>query len=1201
MFPEKVYFQVFRKGNYIDEYIVDLCDNTFVVQEILKVEILAIEDRNLDGEFEVEVRFSSRERPTIALSDFGLYENIAIKEMTESVNATIALDGYTFAAEAVTGSFKIDVNKNGALDPYEIFGVGDSFTTVTGDCIETRSYTITAIEDGSVTLKPDVRELMNVDDFDLQKMIETIPVSGEEIYMYALIENVGNYRASDVVVSVDHFGYELLNYCDVSSNYLYVGDLEPGIEAKELVWDTMEDDCHSNDSPCTEQWEVKNEGNFTVKPGYIGDSLEFANDANPGTDGELFVDLDFPDNFTEYDTVSFWTCSGCTDGDANKNNEDFWFILTDENAKEARWSIESPSETSSTESLNWEIRVLRLDDPDIKDPGFDLSKIENASFLGLNDAEGDGFYRFDHILLRRTEKGGEKKVVLLRLRAPRVSYEEYHPITIGVNYKMAYVNDEGDLVEENFQEEFKRDINVYPKTVQLRIKQFVSYKELILGEESDVTVTVENIGDLTALNLEITDYLPAGLELVEGEASQSVSELLPGESTEFSYRMKAKELGDYELITKVQYNDERGELYEMQSFPIPIIVYKEFPRLDLRKNIDKTAIVVNEHIIVVLVLTNTGNKPAKEIVLVDSIPEEFSLTSSKEEGITGDVNVFKIERMDPDDKRVFSYVIKADEPGKYTLKGCKVRYSDYENNSFEYEAPDVNIDVTGLPELDLNYSLSRETVQDGELLTVKGVVTNIGNGLAKNITVEHAVSVGEVVDGELIQEIAALKSGEHTVHKFTVRVPVSNTTYDFQVTVAHTCYDLLENEYADEEVFIKKIDAKRPKIEITRTVEQMIIKQNRYYVDAGYSFIISIVATNTGTADAVDLILEESLPENLEVINGTNTWEGDLKVGESKVITYTSVGEIGGVYSLAPSAFYGDKWGVSYSDTGKTLQFTLRGLDITKNISKNEANVGDTIGVSVSIRNYGDTEATDIFIEDTVPAGFELVEGEITAQSDLLQGNETMNIAYTLKAATTGDFTLEKAVVRWKNPYGESRQLESGEYAIIVKELPPPPTSTAPPTTTVAPPVYERYISTVLLILVGILIAIVAIVGVRAYRKRRFEVEEEELFEELEIPEEEEAFFEELMEEKTPTEMFEDIELPAFEEEEEKSPEAPDSIKKVLEWQEKEEERKKGEKGEKEKKDEGWHDRDYTVTDDMTPREILKGKKKKKEDNEDNY
>ncbi|RLF95921.1 hypothetical protein DRN50_02950, partial [Thermococci archaeon] len=430
MIPDKVYFQVFREGNFIGEYILDLCDNTFVIQEVLKVEILSIEDRNYDGEFEVEIKISSRERPTVSLIDFKLYDNIVIQEKTESVNATIELDDYTFKAEATAGSFKIDVNKNGVLDSYEIFGIGDSFATITGDCINTRSYTIMNIGDGTVTLKPDVRELMNYDDFNLTEMDPTVPVSGKEIYMYAVIENVGNYKASDVVVSVDHFGYTLLSYCNISSNYIYVGDMET------------------------------------------------------------------------------------------------------------------------------------------------------------------------------QEEGGIKKVILLRLKAPVVSYEEYHPITIGVNYKMEYVNIEGEDVEENFQEEFKQNINVYPKTVQLDIKQFVSYKKLILGEESDVTVTVENTGDLKAYDLEITDYLPSGLELTEGEASKTLGELSPGESTEFSYRMKAKEIGDYELITKVRYKDERGESYEMQSFPVSIIVYKEFPRLDMRKNIDKTNIVINEHIIVVLVVTN---------------------------------------------------------------------------------------------------------------------------------------------------------------------------------------------------------------------------------------------------------------------------------------------------------------------------------------------------------------------------------------------------------------------------------------------------------------------------------------------------------------------------------------------------------------------------------------------------------------------
>jgi len=1044
MIPDKVYFQVFREGNFIEEYILDLCDNTFYIQEVLKVEILAIEDRNHDGEFEVQVKISSRERPTISLSNFKLYSDVAIKEKTIKVGTTtttIELDGKEFKAK-LNGDFKINLNEKdldgdgNIFEDCESFSIGDSFATITGECINTRSYTITGISDGSVTLKPDIRELMNYDDFELTKMEPAIPVSGKEVYMFAVIENVGNYKASDVVVSVDHFGYTLLNYCDISSNYIYVGDMEPKGE------------------------------------------------------------------------------------------------------------------------------------------------------------------------------GGIKKVILLRLKAPIVNYEEYHPITISVNYKMKYTNEEGKKVKENFQEEFKQDINVYPKTVQLDIKQFVSYKKLILGEESDVTVTVENTGDLKAYDLEIICYTPSGLELVEGEASKTLSELSPGESTQFSYRIKAKEIGEYELITKVRYKDERGESYEQPIKPeriSHILVYKEFPRLNVRKNIDKTNILVNQHIVVVIVVTNTGNKPAKDVVIIDTIPESFSLESSKEEEITGDVNVFKISRMNPNEKKIFSYIIKADEPGKYTLKGCKVRYSDYENNYFEYEAPDVNIDVSGIPKLNLEYSISRESVQDGELLTVIGRVSNIGNGLAKNISLDHVYSKGELVNGDLKKEIENLKQGEYQKFKFTVRVPVSSTAYDFRIDVDYNYYDILGNAYPGKQKFIQKIDADKPKIEISRTVEKMVIKKNKYYIDSGYSFIISLTFVNTGTADAVDLVLEEKLPEGFEVINGTNKWEGDLKRGESKTITYTALGYVGGNYSLTPEAVYKDKWGVSYSTRGKTLGFTLRGLKISKSASKNKIKEGDTVDINISIKNYDDSSVTDIVVEDSIPEGFELVEGETTVKKDLLKPNETFSFTYKIKARRSGNYTLSKAKVSWKNPYGESRQIESAEYKINVEKRPPPATTTPPPTTPVVTPVYEKYVSKILLLLVVILLLIIAIIGIRTYSKRRFKIEEEgeeELMEGLELPEESEISTEELpeeTEEKTPEEIFKEISLPEFEEEEEKKeekyPNAPGSIKKILEWQEKEEKRKrKEEKKETEEDRKRWFDMDYDITEDMTPKEVLKGKKKKKEE-----
>ncbi|MEA1994347.1 MAG: BatD family protein [Euryarchaeota archaeon] len=1045
MFPDKVYFQVFREGNFIDEHIIDFYNYSFTVQEVLKVEMLSIADRDSDGDFEAELRFSSREQPSISLSDFTLYDDIVIKEKNLDTNATVELDGEEYNATTENGVFEIDLNKNNILDPYESFNVGDSFATEPGPCISKRSYRILDIDPsgGIVTVIPEVRELMRKEDFDLDKMKEmkeTVPTSGEELYMYALIENVGNFKASDVVISVDHAGYELLNYCDISSDNIPVGDMEP-----------------------------KKDSNI-------------------------------------------------------------------------------------------------------------------------------------------------KKVLLLRLKAPSVSYEEYYPITIDANYKMEYENEEGEFVEEKFQKTFKQDKNVYPKTVQLRINQFVTYKELLPGDESSVTITVENIGDVTARDLEIVDFIPEGLALIDGEASKTVETLSPGESTQFTYRMKAEELGEYDLITKVRYTDQRGERHEKQSSPVPIIVYKEFPRLEVKKNMDKTSIVFNEHIIVVLTVTNTGNKPAKDIVIVDTIPEGFSLTSSKEEEVTGDVNVFKINRMDPNQKEIFSYVIKADDPGKHTMKGCKVKYSDFEDNHFEYESSDINIDVSGLPELDLSYSVSREGIKDGELLTVIGKVTNTGNGLAKDIWVENKFNKGELVEGELVKEIDALKPCDHYKYKFTVRVPVSSTAYDFIVDTEHVYYDILGNEYPEKKKllqFTQKIDAKKPKVELGRSIEKMIIKNNKYYVDSGYSFIITFLIRNTGSADAVDLVLEEPLPAGFEIVDGTNRWGGDLKLGESKEIVYTAHGDVGGVYTLTPSAYFKDKWGVSYSGTGKRLKFTVRGLNITKAISSNEVSEGDPVKITITIKNYGNAEMKDILVEDSIPEGFELVGGELTAEKDVLEGGHSMNLSYTLKALFSGDYTLKKAKVSWKNPYGESRQLESDEYNVSIIELTPPPTSVAPTTTPPKITIVEKYASTALLILVAILLLIIAIIGIGVYSKRRSEKKGEELFEELEISEEElseeesleDQWFSEGEEEEAPEPDTEDIFEGAdlIEEEEEEQDEyrnAPDSIKKVLEWQEKEEKRtEKAEKKETKKKER--FETDDEISDDMTPREVLKGKKKEKKDDED--
>jgi len=358
---------------------------------------------------------------------------------------------------------------------------------------------------------------------DLSKAnIITNPISGKEFYLVAEIKNVGNYLASDVVVSIDHEGYDLLGYCDISDDQIYVGDLVPTSETEiqVIVWDNMDDLIGADGQTWTSEniaWDLT--VNTTDEYEGLG-CLDFAIESTDPDNGKFSIS-GINENFISYDYLKFWVKTPAS------SSFRFEIEVEDSLGHTAYWNV-------STSSTNWEEIIIDLSNPDGVDGGnINLSHITKVAFSGLERPGSDVYhYLFDYITLEGSFLSSEMippRLLVLRLKAPIVSYEEYHPITIGVNYKMKYTNEEGKEVEENFQEEFKRDINVYPKTVQLDIKQFVSYKKLILGEESDVTVTVENTGDLKAYDLEIICYTPSGLELVEGEASKTLSELSPGE------------------------------------------------------------------------------------------------------------------------------------------------------------------------------------------------------------------------------------------------------------------------------------------------------------------------------------------------------------------------------------------------------------------------------------------------------------------------------------------------------------------------------------------------------------------------------------------------------------------------------------------------------------------------------------------------
>jgi len=108
----------------------------------------------------------------------------------------------------------------------------------------------------------------------------------------------------------------------------------------------------------------------------------------------------------------------------------------------------------------------------------------------------------------------------------------------------------------------------------LRIDKSLSDSRINVTGNTEITVSVKNIGEASARGVIITDYVPSNFE-VSDDTMASVTELKPGEETVLKYTLRAPMEGNYTLRrAAVSWTDELGNEYQKTSSAVRLEVTK---------------------------------------------------------------------------------------------------------------------------------------------------------------------------------------------------------------------------------------------------------------------------------------------------------------------------------------------------------------------------------------------------------------------------------------------------------------------------------------------------------------------------------------------------------------------------------------------------------------------------------------------------
>jgi uncharacterized repeat protein (TIGR01451 family) len=248
--------------------------------------------------------------------------------------------------------------------------------------------------------------------------------------------------------------------------------------------------------------------------------------------------------------------------------------------------------------------------------------------------------------------------------------------------------------------------------------------EVLLCDPIEYVIVVRNAGDGPATNVKISDQLPEGLLTTDGKraVAADIGTLEAGQSRQIRFKAEAMRTGEF--VNKATATADGGLTAEDTCTTVvhqPVLkVNKTGPEL---RYVGRTA----EYEITV---TNTGDAPAAQTVLVDPLPAGTEFLSASDGGRLADGRVtWNLGTLQPQASK------------KVTLKLKPVRKGVVRNTATATavcaEASDeTSTQIKGIPAILLEVIDVEDPIEVGANITYVITVTNQGSADGTNIVIE---------------------------------------------------------------------------------------------------------------------------------------------------------------------------------------------------------------------------------------------------------------------------------------------------------------------------------------------------------------------------------------------------------------------------------------------------------------------------------
>ena len=511
------------------------------------------------------------------------------------------------------------------------------------------------------------------------------------------------------------------------------------------------------------------------------------------------------------------------------------------------------------------------------------------------------------------------------------------------------------------------------------------------GENVAYTIVVSNDGISDAKQVVITDTLAKGLKFlganyngVYDENTHTVTWTLDidsGKTVELKVNVTVEDYGV--LVNRVTVGDKTSSV----DIAVPEIIP------------DKTANVTDanfgDNVTYTVTVTNDGDVDASQVVIVDQLGNGLKYVSSSDGGVWDEKTNTVTWIVD----------LAAGKTKTLNVVATVVGYGNVTNSlAVGNKTSKINVNV---PEITPNKTVDNKNPNFGDNVTYTIVVSNDGAADAKNVVVKDILAPGfkfiEANYGGVYDELTRTVTWIVDVNaKGHVDLTIKVTVEDYGVLTNNVT---VGNKTSSVNITVPEIIPNK-----TADIENPNFGDNVTY---------TVTVTNDGNADAKAVVVRDVLGKDLKFVSATGnytfdeatntiTWAVDVDAGKTE--TFTVVATVINYGNVTNSLVVGNK----------TFNKNVTVPEITpdKTVDNENPNFGDNLTYTVTVKNEGNGNATDVIIVDNLGKGLEYVSSTgnydnktntITWKVDLASG-ETKTFTVVAKIIGYTDVTNEVTV-----------------------------------------------------------------------------------------------------------------------------------------------------------------------------------------------